>query len=388
MRKEERKLSKDEPVPVHGKVVKHRSEKTLEKLENLPEPVTEVVDEKLYFPLPKPLFYLPLVDSVKDSEGSYLALGGIVLCSTPKLQLSSGMVLLEGLYFPEINNFEGNLDIITPLGTGLFVFMADRYINSQYFDEKVYFCEKNTIDLGYIHPLYKTDTLRSKHILNLMGEVAFSTRAMDSVAFSPFSKDSQSRSLESIVGLEYYNASNQNGKKIVFDTNVLGLGLYSMNYEKFFAGVETDLNAKYIINNSLIGFDADAKIRYTDFPVNVFVPKSLVKFNGKEIDCEYPGRAVFQLGVSLGIPKIGFDLRLYEETLVSYGKESVYHSTQDSGSFRNINFSDKFATGLELVLEADGAKLAAGYSFITDFEYEKILDGNFYFTLKADLFRY
>lgn len=384
---EERKLPKDEPIPVHGKVVKHRSEKVLEKLYALPEPLTELSEEKNYVPLPKPFLYLPVFNVVGDSENHYFGLGAAGIFVTPKLQLASGEIFMSGVYYPKINNFDINFDIFAPLGTGTLQLMVNRILSTKDLNDDKYFSELNIFDLGYVHPLYKVDALRSKHILKIMGDFVYNIGVTDPYAFSAFSKTDYKQNIGGFIGLEYFSEQNEDGQKLAFDSTVLGIGIYSFDYDKFFTGIETDLNAKYMFTGTYLSVDADAKIRYADFPENMSVTKSLVKFNGKELSSKYPGRAVFQAGTALEAPVMGLGLRLYEETLVSYGKNTVDAVTPDSGSFMNITFHDLYATGIELVMSADGTKIATGYSFITDFKKDSFIDGTFYFTIKVDLFR-
>lgn len=374
----EKAKGKDEP--------KHRSAENVARLANLPEPKTQLSKEKMYFPTPSPLLYLPMFSVVKDTDDSYFGFGAAAVFMTPKLQLSSGFGLVDFIFYPSIKNFSTNFDLFAPLGTGFVQVMLERDLSNNHNDDT--FLEKNSFDIGYKHPVYTTNSLRNISIINILVDAVGNLNAKSPIAFAAFSDSEYAKSLGGLAGLDINTSKYQHGTKLYLSSQLLGLGLYDFDMNKMFVGFEADNNLRYSFTDLNLAFDFDANIRYADFPVYTDAPKTLIKFNGKLLDNSYPGRGVFQIGSMFdNILGSGLGIRIYEETYVSFGENSVDYITPVSGNFMNLTYTKEFATGLELALVTEGAKLAFGYSFLTDFEKETFTSGNFYFTVKADLFR-
>lgn len=393
LKKEAKSRNKDEPVPIKGKVVKHRTEKSLEALNELPAPKTTLENEKKYIPLPQPLLYLPIAfPNATDSEKSYWGFGASLICLTPKLQMTFGGFFADFIYFPEFNNFTFGIDYYASVGSGTFQFFANRQLESvlnSNEDEIIGIQESNILNIGYKHPLWDVADGRNNTSLYAFADTVLDASISDAHVFKAFSRSDYSYGINGIVGLEFTNSKRITSYLNTICANLYGYGCYDSNFNKIFPGSEIELVGKRRDTKSDATYDVNFKARYADYPVENAIRGSLVKFNGKVLDGAYPGRSVLQVGSSLNnFLGTGLDLRMYEETYFSFGKNSVNYETPDSGLPLNFAFSNKFATGFEIGLDLDSFVLVGGVSTLTDFSEKALEDFNFYFTFKMDWFRF
>ena len=377
-----------EPYALHKEEIKVRSEEIINKVKNLPESTNQISPEKPYVANLSPLLYLPLFSIVDDNTSSYKGFGAGVVWTTEKLQLNNGYILLDGLYYPEIQNFAYNFYIIKPVGRGSYGLYLDRLITNQIIDETTFFSERTSFELNFSYTLYNSDTLRQKTSLEASMNLVFGINRTDLLAFEAFSDYAFTHDFTTLYGLVYNFTNNRNGRSITLSSDLFGISLFNFNEEKLYNGFESDINISYNFHTTKLIFDADINSRYTNFPVETSVPKSLVKFNGNLLDCTYPGHTVFQLGSKLGnFFGAGAGLRVYEETYISYGRNTVDFETRDSGMLFNYTFHDLYATGIELTIASEALRAAIGYNFLTNFKTGKLSSGNFYFTIKMGSLR-
>lgn len=366
------------PYEIETKEIKHRSEENIKKLENLAEPKTVLSNEKNYIPFSRPLFYLPIISSVKDSKDTYLGFGATLFARSPMLQMNSGYLIADCIYYPDVNNFSGNFYIGQPLPLGTLGIFFDRFLTDKMTKNGTELNERNALELSYELPLYTRNSYRNNTIFNLIADAVLGNSYTSPDKFAAFNAPEYISDFSTLIGISYYNAKNQLGRTITLSSDLYNINLYSFDKNKWYFGVESETSVNYALNAFGISLDGIANIRYTDFPAENDVPKSLVKFNGSLLDTSYPGRAAFQVGLS-SLDKIfnsGLSLRIYEEALASWDNDFYFL------------FNDMYATGIEVTMTSEGVKIAFGYNFITDFSSNPLDTGKFYFTIKSGAFRF
>lgn len=392
LKAEAKNRNKEEPVPIKGKVVKHRKDETIEQLKNLPDPKIELSEEKIYVPFPTPLLYFPYATPVADKENIYWGVGAALVCLTPKLQMSYGACFGSFTYFPSLNNFDGTVVYYSGIGAGTLQVLAARVLSDGYEDdsENRDFSESNTFDLAYKRPVFDVSDGRKSTLISAFADSNFQARIESPEAFAAFSKNDYKYNLNAIAGLEFVESKKKANIINTFETDLYGLGMYDFDFKKLFPGLESEISLTYKNLSSGTSIDANLKLRYTDYPSETAVRSSLVKFHGKVLDCTYPGRGVLQLGTSMNnFLGIGLDLRLYGEGLASFGQNSVDYETPTNGNWMNMTFTKDLAWGVECGFISNELELVFGYNVLGDiFNLENAITGEFYFTFKYDWFRY
>ena len=370
----------EEPVPVRGKKVKHRSQENIDKANQENPTVTEITNEKNYFCITRPILYFPYVDFLEDKKNNktYFGIGESVGLLAPRLQLSNGIGFGYLSYFPELNNFTGNISLFSsPVAQTALDVTLRRKLGEQ----SNLFVETNTLQLGYTYPLISR--LQGKNEIFLLG--------YGYVAGSLYRCAAK---MQSITG-DYVNAFGATGgaglefgisKTLprncsqAFDLVLMGIGFCNSFNEKtnLLFGAETEIS--YVLDQKVFNYELSVKGRYSPFPDYICPENSAVKYGGRELDCSMPIRVVPR--VALGVPKsfLGvLDTKLYCEMLLS-------GDTENKNSFQ---FDQSLMTGIEVGYFTSQLDVAAGSSFRIDYDEDVSLDDlHFYIRMKLSWFRF
>lgn len=369
------KINKDEekPIPVKGKTVKHRSEENAKKAEEANSTITEITEEKPFIPLPQPLLYSPFVAAVTDSDKKtdYLGIGGFVLGSTPKLQLSSGLWIADAFYYPKINNWSGLGIIVFPVGNASVTVLGMRKIGAANYSGETIFGEKNSFVLGtsipFVYKVYPMDTF---HIAaNVEG--AFRHRRYGENAFTPAADLKTLMSLGGKVGIEM-NYIHDFIKDSNCKANMVAsvLSSYNILTNQFLLGYEGGITLGYRMGLATYNFKANG--RYTPINANSLLSESMITYGGEDVSTDYSFRIVPSVEMVTGMSKY------YVQTLESYGANGfVWDQTT--------------AYGYEVGLFDSMEEICVGFRCICDlseeFKFENLYkDYKFYFKIKSAFF--
>ena len=115
----------DEPVPVKGKKVKHRSEENIKKAEEAHSTITEIQNEKSFIPRLNSVLYFPFVNNIHFNNENYFGFGMFAAIVGSRMQYKNTIGITYLVYYPKINNFDANFSIVSyPLGhTSLDIFL-------------------------------------------------------------------------------------------------------------------------------------------------------------------------------------------------------------------------------------------------------------------------
>lgn len=362
------KKDQEKPIPVKGKTVKHRSEENIKKAEEANSTITEIQEEKLFVPLPQPLLYTPWAGFTVDTDDSvFWGFGGIAMGTTPKLQLSSGVWVLDAFYYPKINNWSGMAIMVAPVGNAVVSASAIRFIGSVESGENKIFSERNTLGLGisvpFVHKIYPKDSFFVKS--NTSG--AFRYKRFGENAFTVPAAMSTYLGLDGKTGLEVdYTHDFEKDSGIKANGSVSVLSNYNLKENNFLLGYEGIFNTGYRMGISNYIFST--KIRYTPLNAEGLISNSMLTYNGEDVSAEFPLRMVTSLETIQGISK------LYLETIHSH---FVWEGT--------VVYGCEF--GLYDSLEEICVGVSCLYDFDDDLTVENLFKNyKFYFTFKAPYF--
>lgn len=384
----EKNDNKNEANVIRGKVVKHRSEENKKKAAEILDSGEKLGAEKIYVPFPKPVAFLPELDILNNNDNAYFGYGAMMILESPRLQMSTGIGFFDAVYFPQINNFSTRAFYYGNLGTGIISTNLSRNITNVQILNNNMFAEQNNASLAYSLPIYSVDDNRTAAGFYAVSSINFMAANYDSNPFSAFSKSNYELTLTGNAGLEFYWSKIKTSKQKNLASSLLALGLYDINSGNFYAGLEGDISYQKSSILSGLGYDINLGIRYTDYPATTFVADSLVKFNGISLDSTYPGRAVYSLGLDWNILQTGIFARIYEQGLMNFGSNTKGFNTPQSNLPLNITFGSEYATGFEITYKSNAISYATGYSFITNFQDDSFIKGNFYFTVKMTGLRF
>ena len=371
--------------------IKHRSPEKIVKLDDLEPGVTELSNEKIYFPKISSLFYSPFINVVSDNDTSYLGIGGVYAGMFPKLQMVSGLLWMDAFYYPKLKNFTGEIIGEIPVSTGTIDFFIARTDSfAKFTNNDSGFVMSNMAFLGYTQRLISRDEINNSKSLNLITYAGFTMNQQDQKAFEltadlPFTKQ-----LSFHAGLDYSQyLSKKPDENINFSFVNLALANFDFNQNKLKVGFEGEYSVKTGSNS--FTQETSLVVRYTDFASETIPSMSRAHLNGQQENCLFPGKLV--LNYSYIIPDVlsGFaDMSFNVQGMASFGKNSD-GKTPDTEKPLNFQLDKKFTLGLELSMPLGlGQKIALGYSGLFEVKDGKVgsPDAKFYLTCKFNWLRF
>lgn len=372
-----------EPTPVSPKEVARRPESLTKKSEeNLPA-ITELKNERAYIPLPQPFLYLPVIwfDDFNFTKDLNFGFGGFFTALTPKLQMTYGLILVSGLYYPTINNFSTLVGAAIPIGHDTLDIIYERNLLGIEVAGTKVFMETNLFEIGNTLPFYK----RTQHVneinLSLITSADFNWTRFAQKTFSVADSVENLYYLNGQAGLEFLvTHKDKNDNIISFNLTGLAIGTYDFELNKFFIGAEAEFEfiGRYF---NLCDYDFELCSRYTDFPTEQIIAKSRAWYSGEYKDCSYPGL----LSVKLGIPT--FFGKPYGEICFSYGKNSNGYATPENENFLNFTWNKTFALGYEYEFGYGVNKGALGIKYKINVEDADKSSFDLYASFKFDWLR-
>ena len=362
------------------KEVKHRSQENIDKANQENPVITEITNEKNYFCLCHPAFYLPYIDFIKDHKNNknIFGLGVVAGLLAPRLQLTNGLGYAYLTYYPEINNFAADFAMFSiPVGHTELDFNLLRRIRN----EGNSFVETNSALLGYTYPFISRMQAKNEILLVGYGYILGSFYRYADAPQSITGDYTNAYGITSRFGMELAvrNPLQRNWSQN-FDIVLMGISYYYNNFDdinKLHFGAESEIS--YLFDQGFINYELSVKGRYSPFPENIYPESSAVKYGGRALDCSMPIRVVPQ--VSIGFPKFlldSLDAKVYGQMLLS-------GNTENSDSF---NFDQSVMTGLELGTFSNRIDFAAGTSLRIDYNKEITFENlNFYIRVKFTWFR-
>lgn len=377
--------SDTEPVPVKGKVVKHRSEENTKKAEAAINTITTITTEKKFVPLAKPILYFPFVNFLTDEETAttYLAPGFAIGTLFPRTQLDLGLGEFDISYLPNLNNFMGRFNFLIQIGPAELIFDLSRDLYFSESNNSQKFVENNFCVLGYTRSVYHRIQHRNEMDFSLMGALSATLLRISNAACAVNGNFTCKPVLAGKAGFEYYwNLEGIKYNDFTLDFSLFALANISFGKDsankvitQSVLGTEGEFSAQYRRNNVI--YTVGVKGRYTPFPTTYKPTDSCVTYGGKQIDCSYAGRIVprFQIGYPIPWLEI-FNWNIYGEMLISCDQNQPV--TRDESQL----------FGLEISYSQDRLGFATGCSFNIP-KGKKVEDifPEFYFALKYNWIR-
>ena len=379
--KEKNKDNSNEPTPIKGKYIEHRSEEKIAEAEKAVAVKTVLENEKNYFPMIQPIFYMPIPGIVNTNDNSYFGIGYTVVGLTPKLQMNTGLFGVDVIYFPKIKNFTCELLTSIPVGNTFF----DLAMFREFYSSKSYnFAETNDFLFGITKPFYTKSNPKKDIDFAFISSIDFALNRYADKAFGVNYKGSYKKSLQLQAGIDsIYQTKNNLDQVTSIGGTVLAIGLWDFTYNKPFAGVEFE--GVYSLERTGMNYEIDLRGRYADFPEATSLSMTRVRFGGKKVGFEYPGVLIPQ--VNMILPDFfGFDLKLFGELMFTFGKNTVDYEVPED--FKMFALQDKLSLGTEMCLNLGRQELGAGYSFIFDLATKEYLESNFYLNIKYSWLRF
>ena len=350
--------------------VKHRSQESLDKLENFEPAVTELNKEKMFLGKINPVLYSPLPDFISDKDNTYLGIGAFFVGQTARLQMKQGIIFFDAFYYPKIKNFTGDFVLEIPVGTGtLDMYLARNNSTIGLPDTKDdLFLLSNTALLGFTQPIFARADMKKTNVLSALFYAGgiFSQQSENAFAVNasvPFTKN-----ISFHTGLDY-SGYVQDLHDAYIELSIVNLLLGNFNFEtkKTYFGYEGEFALK--TGTKKFTQEISSVIRYTDFPSATIPYLSRAHFGGKYENCLYPGKVLVNYsyifpgilnGMADGIVKI--------QGLASFGKNSDGSTpTPELALPFNINLERKAALNFELDLPiSQGQKFTGGFSMLFD----------------------
>ena len=332
---------KKEPLPVLPKKVYRRPEELAQKAENLPEAKTELENEHAFFPMLRPVLYLPLVDfkTFGDDEDVTMGIGGACLGVFPRLQYLTGGAFLNALYYPKINNFSVNLETLLPVGNNIISAGVFRTLKNKDFGDEKHFSEINSfIFVDEYFLLYRAKNFKLTG-LGLVGVGNYGLIRHSPETFAFFENAEIENDFNARFGINYLNIELTESYKLTgLQLNLLGIADYDFTFDKPYFGVE----GQFAYNFGLFPIfnpDFGLWIRYTDFPSSYSPVYSNASYTDEYLDCKYPGRIRAKFGIGLYFGEV------FAETCLAFGKNTVDYETPDNGNFMNLIWDNSFELG-------------------------------------------
>lgn len=375
-----KKSENEEPIPVEGKTVLHRKDEFKEKAENANSTTTTLQNEKRFLPFPTPVLYIPYVDFITDTVTSepIFGIGAGILLQTPMLQNSFGLSFINCSYYPTINNFDGSIDCVIPIGNSELDLFIVRVLTNINKNDLKYFQESNLFQLGYFFPLYHRLQSKKELDISFISALTGSIKRISQTVCSPNGDFENNYQLSALFGLESFASKKTELTYNSLCTSVIGLGCYDFTENKFLLGVESEIT--YTFTKDIFPIKASILGRYTPFPAKIKPDNSLVKINGNDLDCSYAGRIVPHLGLLIqNIANIGLDSEFYGEFLINFAGE------------KQFEVDEYVIGGYELAINSGRTKMAFGasYNFYSIQNHTDFFDNfNCYFTFKYNGLRF
>ena len=362
-----------------NKEIKHRLPENIQKAETANSQITEITNEKNYFSFINPLFYTPIVNLIQDNtlNHTYWGFGAGLIGISPRTQLVGGIadgVLITSLsYFPEINNFAGNLDFFIPIGHQSFDFMLHRNLSIR--DDFERFSESNNLKIGYTLPFINRRQGKNKIYFS---SISFIGGEINRLAKAPSSFLGEYRTTYGLyggTGFEFY-FSKALPKDYFHSLDFVTLFLINGgNFEKtpeFKFGFESELI--YTLNQKFFALELALKGRYTPFDDYICPPNSALTYGGRKLDCSMPIRIIPKASLIFPNSILNMlDTKIYGEALLSTKPENLNLTT----------FDRSIMPGIEIGKYSDQLEVAVGASLKCDFDKPISLNSlNIYFTFK------
>ncbi|MCQ2584416.1 MAG: hypothetical protein MJ185_02405 [Treponema sp.] len=349
----------EEPVPVRGKTVKHRSEENKKAAEEATAVITEITDEKKYIPMIQPMFWFPILGYTVDLEGKErLGLGGIFLGMTPKLQLNIGELIGAGFYYPGINNFSSFLGGILPVRSNYVEFAVSRSVGAKDKNGQNLFYEKNKLMGGFVIPILNRSYVADSIYLGVENANALYFYRISETSSSITGDYSNYLNMASVLELDFaYQHKLPRSTHMTYSASVSTLGLYDCDMKNFQLGYKANGYAAYGLN----GLDYKLAFKGAYMPVqstSILSPVSMF-YAGDDLDYSYPIRFIPSVEIASGIQGAG--VKYYVETLMS-GNESTFFWDQT------------VSRGVEASLGMAELSLKCGVSFLCDFKKNITID--------------
>ena len=373
------KTTSQEPVPVKGKKVKHRSEENIKKAENAESKITEITEEKIFIPQVRPILYIPTISSIDYNEQSYSGFGitGAMLGS--RLQYTNSIGLFSLLYYPKLNNFDASFSVFSyPLGHTAFDFTLKRNLSAN--EDKKIFTESNILSLGYTIPFISRRQGKNDIYFCGLAYIAGQYSRLSSEALSLTGAAEKAFGAYGGAGFEFsISKTLPRNCSQTYDFVLMGTSFFT-NFNsnpdlKF--GAESELS--YLLDKRDINFELSVRGRYSPFPSHICPPNSSVKYGGSELDCSMPIRIIPSAAIIFpNILMNAFDTKIYCEMLASANPENL----------KNIELDRSLMTGLEFGKYANHLEVALGSALKLDYDKEITPESfNFYLRVKLDWFR-
>jgi len=125
------------------------------------------------------------------------------------------------------------------------------------------------------------------------------------------------------------------------------------------------------------------KARWFDLPADGSIPNTLATLRHGDVDCLYPGRAIFQAAL---VAPGDINTRLFAETLVSFGTNTAGMATPITGAPLNLYFDGTFYPGIELEMRQQ--RFGFAFGLVTALNaaqaFDPLVDSTLYAFVKFD----
>ena len=371
-------------------IVKHRSEKAIEKLDKLEPATTELTNVKGFRPYITPFLYLPFINTLEAPEKSYFGFGAMFAGLLPRYQMKQGLMYLDAVYYPTVKNFTGEFLIETPLFAGTLDLLVSR--NSSLFEfpkNKETFSMQNDLIAGYTLPVYSREQYTVGRQLAVLTYAGASLKQTSDHAFSVTESLPFTKQINFQAGLDYLQVMNlPRDNRLTFELTNLAVGTWDFDKNKLFAGYEGEFS--FTTGTTAYTQETGLIVRYTDFPSNTTPSMSRAHFLGKTENCLFPGKVLLNYTYTMTnfIPGIA-DGSMSVLGMASFGKNSIDKTTPDTGLPMNLRLEKKLNLGFEASFNAGaGQKIGIGYAALFDFTNNNKTEWNFYVTAKLNWIRF
>ena len=370
---------------VKGKDIKHRSQENIDRAAQDNPVITQIQNEKSYFPWPQPFLYAPFVNLLENPNTNdlYFAPGAFFIATRPKLQMNTGVLTLDFFYFPDFNNFNAEIAALTPLGKSLLLFSLNHEIKFSDDETLPLFLDTTSFLIGLNFPIIERSQHRNQVSLNLITSAYYSLNRTSADVVSIKDSEIFSHGLSPQAGFEFYLQCEQ-AKQNYFGFDLVGLALsyFDITENKIYFGFEGE--STFYETYSSSSFELSVKGRYTPYPQNIVPTASRVRYGGEKLDCSYPARIVPRIAYTFPTyGSSGMNLKSYVEALVSIGNDN------DDPASSPFYINQSFTPGAEFSIQSGYAECALGTSYKIrpqeDFDFKNF---NFYLTAKFGAFRY
>ncbi len=275
--------------------IKKREDKFIKKAEEIQNQEIKPVsfdNEKIYFPLPSNLLRLPLLNAIGKSDDMHIGFGAMLIYKYPNINYQENYLLFDCLYYPTINQLEGNFAHIFYN----YSFMTFLLLNRELFKNEESanpFTETNTILASIKFPFVNETKINSSFDFSLISHAGIYFERSSSAMFSINDDIAYNKNYYASIGLDYfYEVESKLLKYKKLSTQALFQYVYNETKQTNEYGIEGEIEFDCDISD--ITNSINLRANYSNF--SSILPTAITRMNvaGKNISTELPYNLIVQ----------------------------------------------------------------------------------------------